>query len=664
MKRDLRSEPLYREIEDYLHDVHTPGLGKLADARDVRVSSDGRWVALAGKSYDALVGVPRSRIALFDAQNHEMMMLDGKRDDIFPRWSPARNLLAFLSDRGSQGRFSLYSYDPNDHVVLALAQFDGSAESLSWCPDGTQILVQTAESGAERAGAQGSGLVGADADHLPDWLPEIEGSVPAHSWRRLSICSLETGSQQLVDMPGTNFWEAEWCGSDAIIAVVSDNPREAAWFDASLAYVRIPDWSCETIYRPAYQLALPVATSDGRYVAVVEACCSDRTIVAGDVLLFDRAAAWHSTRIDTHGVDITSVCVRGENRFCFAGIRGFEVAAGEIDASDATARVVWHTEGSWLRGYPALAPVAAQDYVTVSHSYNTAPKLVRYETEKGVPAILHDFPHAKESNREVAGRCSQRSWTANDGLEIQGRFVQPPREVPCPLVVLVHGGPVWAYTNSWRHFTPLIPILVNRGFGVLLPNPRGSSGRGQPFARMVLGDVGGEESGDILTGVQALIAEGVVDSRKIAVMGASHGGYMAAWLAAQSEMFVTAICAFPVTNLFSGLFTGTPTESLPEFLDSDPFDVRGRHFTRSPVMYAPNVNAPILVIAGARDRCVGVTQGLEFHRALVHSGKQSELVTYPEEGHGVQRFETYLDYCTRVVCWLELYASGTRSRTS
>ncbi len=632
-----------------------------ADVRDLRASHDGRWIALAGKSYDVLSGKPRSRIALFDTKNRKLTMLEGDRDAIAPRWSPTENRLAFLSDRAAHGRFGLYLYDPGGRAVREISQFDASAEALSWAPEGNRILVQTAQSGAERAGAQGSGIVDFQQERLPDWLPDIEEAIPTDAWRRLWICAVQTGTVQPVELSGWNVWEAEWCGDEGIIAVVSDNPREAAWFDAVLAYVHLADAACEIIYRPAYQIGLPAATHDGRYAAIVEACCSDRTLVAGDVVLFDRHADWNTRRVDTDDVDVTFLCVRKANHITFTGIRGFEVAAGEIDAATGSASVVCSTKGSWLRGYPAAAPSGEADYLTVSHAYNSAPALVRFEAKTSTFMTLHAFAHAKEIEGEPEARCTPREWNSKNGVKIQGYFTQPASAGPHPLVVMVHGGPVWAYTNAWRYFAPLTAILVDRGFAVLLPNPRGSSGRGQMFARMILGDVGGTESDDIIAGVEALIAQGLVHADKVAIMGASHGGYMAAWLATQSRMFASAICAFPVTSLFSGLFTGTPTEALPQFLKSDPFDTGGRHFSRSPIMFVGTVQVPVLIVAGAHDHCVGVTQGLEFHRALVQNGKMSELVTYPQEGHGIACFEAFADYCTRVVHWLESTIQAQRA---
>lgn len=664
MKRDLRADPLYRETRAFFDRVYAGSFGKLASVQDVRASPDGRWIALAGSSYDALSGLPRTRIGVFDCVRQTLAMLAGERNDSNPRWSPDSRMLAFLSDRTSPGFFSPHIYDVASARVRTVAPVGEPVEALAWSPDGTRLLLQCAPAGAERAGAQGSGVVGGGDGKIPEWIPQIEGSSPEPFIRRIWIYAADGSAAQVVDWLEATVWEAEWCGNDGIVAVVSDDPREAGWFRARLVFLDLRQNTCETIYSPAYQIGLPAATPDGRYVAIVEGCCSDRGIVAGDVLLFDRMLAWHESRVDTGGVDVTYLCASESTRFAFAGVRDFDVAAGQIQTETAAAEVQASNEGWALRLYPGIAALPDRAYATVEHSYSAPPALVRYD-ESGKRTDLHRFSYEGSAFAvDNAGDLARRIWTAPDGLEIHGYLAHSRRASLSPLVVLIHGGPVYAYGNTWCLNAPIVPFLVSRGYAVLLPNPRGSSGRGQTFARLICGDIGGAEAGDVLSGVQALVNEGVVDPAAVAVMGGSHGGYLAAWLVTQTDRFAAAICAFPVTDLFSGYFTGTPSEAVPPFIKDDAFDVCGQYFTRSPIMHAKDVHTPVLIFAGANDHCTGTSQGLELHRALLHAGATSELVTYPLEGHGVRNMDAYIDYSTRVLHWLQVHVSGARSRTS
>lgn len=638
--------------QDFFDRIYAGSFGMLSECWEIRATADGAWIALAGTSYDDLKSLPRSRIALFDAAHGTMTMLESERNDTSPRWSPDGKRLAFLSDRAKPDRYAAYVCDPKERRVQAFAPVTGSAESIAWAPGGSRLFVQTVATTLR-------------PDDLPDWTPTVEKTIPDDAWRRIWIYAGDGTSPHLLEWLNVTVWEAAWCGNDGIIAVV-DNPREAAWFQARLAYIDLQRETCETVYEPSYQIGLPAATADGRYVAIVEGCCSDRGIVAGDVLLFDRMLAWRSKPVDTLGVDVTLLATRDAEHFSFAGVRDFEVACGEISAHDGKAEVNVTSPGGWMRLYPGVAPMGRHDYATVLQRYASVPALVRYDSSTKKPETLHAFSY--EGSRyasEHAGEFVRRSWTSFDGLEIHGYLAQPAAARPHPLVVLLHGGPVWSYTNTWCLYSPLIPLLVKNGYAVFLPNPRGSSGRGQTFVRLVCGDLGGGESKDILSGVQSLVDDGVADETRLALIGASHGGYLTASLIAQTDIFTAAVCGFPVIDIFSGYLTGTPSEAMRPFIDGQPFDVHSQFFSRSPILQSPSINTPVLVIAGGQDRLVGITQGLELHRALAQRGAQSELVTYPLEGHGVRNTAAYIDYCTRILHWLSAYfASGARSRTS
>jgi len=639
-----------REVYEHFRRVHEPSAGTIGEPSDVRVSPDGGYIALAGSVYDPLTGPPRQRIAVYRLSDRRLEVIGGNANDTMPRWSP-RNRLAFLSDRTSAGQLRLHFCDPETLDVSA-SPMQEAAELLAWAPSGERVLVQTVAPGAHRAGAAGSGTVSSSDGDRPSWMPENEAA--AEGWRRLWIYTPAAQKAERAGPDCLTIWEAEWCGNDAILAIVSNNPREGAWHNARLIFIGLEDGQCETIYEPVEEIGVPVTTADGRYVAFIEGCCSDRTIVAGDVIVLDRFAQWNAKRIDIEA-DVTHLTLRDGNRISFAGLRGVDTVAGEIEAAAASASICVKSDRTWLRRYPAVAPIEDRAYVTVQHSYDSAPKLVRLAA--GSPAhVLHDLEN--EGTRylaSIAGNLERLTWDARDGLRIQGFLAKPSSPPPYPLVVAVHGGPVWAFTDAWQMFMQLTPLLVSRGYAVLHPNPRGSSGRGQAFTRLIRGEIGGEERHDILQGVDMLVHSGVADANRLAIMGASHGGYMSAWMVTQTDRFAAAIAIAPVTDLISLHYTAADPDFDRIFVGGDPQDVEGKYFSRSPIMFVPHVKTPTLLIAGALDRCTPPAQALEFHRALIENGVESDLAIYPREGHGVREFESVVDYATRVVQWLDTH---------
>jgi dipeptidyl aminopeptidase/acylaminoacyl peptidase len=378
------------------------------------------------------------------------------------------------------------------------------------------------------------------------------------------------------------------------------------------------------------------------------------------VLLFDRRSGGEPRLVETAAVDVTSLGFRDDRRMYFAGIRNLEVVAGEIDADDLALKIRWVHPGGALRRYPGVAPLGDDDLVTVAHAYDRPPAVVRIA--EGRESVLFDLAHAGSAYVKATGGVIETlSWFARDGLEIFGLLTHPVTPGPYPLVVMVHGGPTSCYTNVWQMHR-IAPFLAARGYAVLHPNPRGSSGRGQEFARMVRGDMNGEDTFDIIAGVEALAASGRIDRDRVAVTGTSYGGMMSSWIVTQTDLFAAAISISPVTDNVSQHFTSNIPEFDRLFFTSEPTDLSGKFYSRAAVLFAHKAKTPTLNIAGAKDRCTPPTQALEFHRALVENGTPSELVIYPLEAHGVRGYEATVDYYTRMLTWLERYMPSAAPR--
>jgi dipeptidyl aminopeptidase/acylaminoacyl peptidase len=220
-----------------------------------------------------------------------------------------------------------------------------------------------------------------------------------------------------------------------------------------------------------------------------------------------------------------------------------------------------------------------------------------------------------------------------------------------PLVVDIHGGPVWACRNRWQGRLRGARVLADHGVASLYPNPRGSSGRGAEFARLVKGDMGGEDTYDYLRGIDALVERGVADPARLGVTGISYGGFMSAWLVTQDQRFAAAVPISAVSDWYSQHRTSQIPYFDALFLDGAPSAPDGAFFRRSPAFFADRVRTPVLQLTGAIDQNTPPTQALEFHRSLLEHGKTSVLATYPTAGHGIRSFPEVIDATARYVDW-------------
>jgi dipeptidyl aminopeptidase/acylaminoacyl peptidase len=655
LERDLRATPQYAEVRDYFIGLNAVGSGKVVDAADITLSPDGGLVAFTGTVHADIALAPHTRVCLARVANGQVWQIESVRgSDRLPRWSPDGQRLAFLSDREQSGNFQLYLTDAGGRgAVKPIARVEGTIEYIEWSPDGRRLLAGVAGFGADMAGCQGGATtVRKESDGaLPAWIPSVDTGDADNLWRSVWIFDIAGGTAAQIRTAGLNHWEATWVGNDRIVAVTSESHSEGSWYQAQMTHLDLAGSVVRTLYTPADQIGVPTASPSGRTVAVIEAVCSDRLIVAGGVLLIDPVSG-SVRRQDTHGVDVSYIGWRDEWHLVYAGVRGFETVAGEIDVGSGEAREHWksleRTLGNW---YPGFWPAPRGGLVAVAEAFEVAPEIVLIRD--GEYKVLVSLDEREERSRSLPpAKVRPVSWRARDGLEIQGWLVSPDRPGPLPLVMDVHGGPIWCCRNRWQGRLRGAKLFVEHGCAVFYPNPRGSSGRGPDFARLVKGDMGGEDTYDYLTGVDELVKTGVADPARLGVTGISYGGFISAWLITQDPRFAAAVPISCVSNFYSQHRTSQIPYFDELFLNASASEPGGKFFERSPVMHAARVRTPTLQLTGALDQNTPPTQALEFHRSLLENGVRSVLVTYPTAGHGIRSFPEVIDATTRYVSWL------------
>jgi dipeptidyl aminopeptidase/acylaminoacyl peptidase len=656
VERDIRGTPVYRETESFFRSCLEPGFGRVTSLGDPEPSPDGRWIAFEGSVLEALEGHAHERICLAAADGTGWRTIThGPGDDTGPRWSPDGTTLTFVSDRVRKGRGQLYALDAGSiGEGRALTVLPGVVEHHRWSPDGTRILAVVAGEKAEQSDARGSGTFGDERGDEPDWLPDVASSDDEEEWRSLWVIDVATGGTTRASRDGVNVWEATWLGDGAAVAVVSDAPGEGAWYQAALAVMDLAGGQERILYRGDVQLEFAEGSPDGTTVAVLEAVCSDRYVIAGDLLVID-VATGAVTRPAVPG-DVSSVRWRGD-RLLVAGLDRLDATVAEVDPRSGVTQELWRTAETISTFFqPAAAPLGSGGaFACVQHSVRRAPELL--VVEDGAAKVLAETRHAgTEVRTATLGERRVLTWAAPDGWEIDGHLLLPEGEPPFPLLLDVHGGPIGAVTDGFLGIADA--MLLARGYALLAPNPRGSTGRGRAFAAAVVGDMGGADALDDLAGVDAVVAMGLADPARIGVIGGSYGGFMAAWLPVIDPRFAVAISISPVTDWYSEHFNSSLTDWVGGFLDAIPEEPGGDHHARSPVFGGERLRTPTLLTAGLRDRATPPGQAIEMYRALRARGVAAELAVYPLEGHGVRDLPAAIDVTARMLAFLDRHMPG------
>jgi dipeptidyl aminopeptidase/acylaminoacyl peptidase len=250
-------------------------------------------------------------------------------------------------------------------------------------------------------------------------------------------------------------------------------------------------------------------------------------------------------------------------------------------------------------------------------------------------------------------------WQSDAGVEVEGVLIKPVGYEDgqrYPLVVQVHGGPTWAWVDrfygSWHDWGQM---LAGRGYAFLMPNPRGSTGRGPEYTSANFNDIGGGEFRDLMAGVDYLIERGIADPERLGVGGWSWGGYMTAWTVSQTDRFKAAVMGAGLPNMISDNGLGDIPSANLSYFDQSPYHDPQPYFDRSAIKHIRNAVTPTLILHGGADKRVNPAQGQEMYIALRTLGVPVTFVTYPREGHGISERKHQIDLMNRVIDWYGRY---------
>jgi len=316
------------------------------------------------------------------------------------------------------------------------------------------------------------------------------------------------------------------------------------------------------------------------------------------------------------------------------GIEQAGVRASLLDVESGTETSPKHIRGN-------LVPLARADdgeWICIYYDSVNPVDLVRYGAV-GEPTSLTGLSERTgmgAPQRLVAAEDFR--WRSVDGLEVQGWLYRTPGE-KLGTVVLVHGGPT---SHAEDRFNAQIQYLLSRGFDVLTPNYRGSTGFGLPFQESIKQDGwGGREQEDIRSGIEALMEAGVTEPGRVSVTGTSYGGYSAWWAITHFEPEIVAAAA-PIcgmTDLVVDYYSTRPDlrPYSEEMMGGSPEEVPDRYHERSPINSVENIKGELLIVQGLKDPNVTQDNVQAVTKALQRENVTYELLTFEDEGHGISR---------------------------
>ncbi|MFI6945796.1 alpha/beta hydrolase family protein [Streptomyces sp. NPDC050422] len=631
---------------------------RLVHPAEARISPDGRAVAVAAAGPEraglVLAPVPAGLIpGNADVPAPVLRAPSGQAaatDRHSPRWLPdSRTLLHIAESAGPSGtEVLLTALDTVSGAVRTVVRAPGAVEELLVSDDGTQALLLCAADGAEQDGMHLGLPVRLGA------VPAPERFAPGTGRRSLHLVGLADGSVREAGPAGLTVWNVAWRGGGTAVATVSEDTLPAGYYGARFAALDLDTRTARTVYTPQGQLGAPALSADGRSAAV----CEGISIVAGRPVVADLATGQAAV---VPGVEDATWLRFDDGLPGALWFAGWDGTGSRVGHTGRATRTRWSgpaTLGG--AGYqPALSLSGdGQLAATVLDAPGRPPEAVVARTEG--PDAWNWTPVTAlnaAAGPELAGvHTEQTLWSAPDGRTVQGLVLTSGESTgPRPLAVLVHGGPAWLWSAGYApgDVLGLAPALAAAGYLVLLPNPRGSNGRGLEHARAVVGDVGGADLDDVLSGVRHLTDAKLADPDRTAVLGHSYGGFLAAQAAARTDVFRAAVVVSAPTDWLSFTHTSNIGGGYDRAYEIGGPDAPQELIRRSPVFARGGSGTPTLIVHGSADRVTPVGQAHELYRSLLRAGHAPvELYVYPDEGHEFADGGHLLDAAARVEQWL------------
>lgn len=285
-----------------------------------------------------------------------------------------------------------------------------------------------------------------------------------------------------------------------------------------------------------------------------------------------------------------------------------------------------------------IGQVTHQEWVGIHYSSTQPDDIVKFDIENLEEERLQSLTHVWERTTirpEDLASAENFEWTAKDNLKIHG-WLYHPKMPSKKAIIYVHGGPTYHLEDA---INPQIQYFVSRGFNVLAPNYRGSTGYGVEFEDLIRANGwGSDEQEDIWAGAEALIEQGIAEKRKIGITGTSYGGY-SSWYAITKapQLFAAAVPICGMTDLVVDYETTRPDlrPYSEEMLGGSPKEIPERFYERSPINYVRQIKGKFLVVQGAKDPNVTPQNVEVMKRRLDENQIKYDLLVFEDEGHGI-----------------------------
>ncbi len=634
------------------------------------VSADGKMIVFAATSYSIEENKGNSDIYLIDPEGNNLRVLkNSEKNESLPLFVPKSNKISYLLD----GQIWTCSYDGSGDEKIT--DVYTKVTDYKWSPSGNKILFtssvysdcESQECNKQKDEEKASSKVKASIftelmyRHWDEWREgkvsqlflfdvkektfvditlDNQYDVPPIALGSLNDYNFSPDGKQIAFTMNTSDFISTSTNNDIFIIDLSDAGKN----------LKITPWKISQSDGNDNQ---PVYSPDGKYIAFTSMKRAGFESDKLDLMLYDRERQILESLTDNFKLSVGEIIWSNDSKtICFTSENEIynSIYKIKIDGDEAE---LFYKEN--INTHIKLSKDGKTLFFLKQRS--DLPDEIFSISTDGKSALTQITSINKDILAKIEFNPIETFWCEGaDGDKVKSILIKPPFFDPYkkyPMIFLIHGGPQGHWSDDF-HYRWNTQLFASKGYVVVAPNPRGSTGYGQLFTDEISQDWGGKVYTDLMNVYDYAVHNfNFIDAKNTFAAGASYGGYMINWIAGHTDRFNALVCHDGVFNLESEYGT---TEELwfPEWeFGGTPWEKREIYEKWSPHRYIHNAKTPMLVIHGANDFRVSEEQAFQLFTSLQRLGVESKFLYFPDETHFVTKPQNSVLWWKTVFNWFE-----------